>query len=85
MAHVDKIPVNSVTLKLSLRFWVLKKIFIYSSEIQREKQRQRQREKQAPYREPDAGLDPRTGIMPEPKAEAKPLRHPTQASLSLRF
>ena len=28
-------------------------------EKERERQRHRQREKQAPYREPDAGLDPR--------------------------
>ena len=27
---------------------------------ERERQRHRQREKQAPYREPDAGLDPRS-------------------------
>ena len=30
------------------------------TEREREKQRHRQREKQAPYREPDAGLDPRS-------------------------
>ena len=39
----------------------------------------RQREKQAPFREPDAGLNPRTlGSLPEPKAEAdaQPLSHP---------
>ena len=40
-------------------------------------QRQGQREKQAPCREPDAELDPRTpGSRPEPKAEAQPLSHP---------
>ena len=39
--------------------------------------RDRQREKQAPYGEPDAGLDPRTpGSRPEPKADAQPLSHP---------
>ena len=33
-------------------------------------------EKQAPYREPDVGLDPQTpGSCPGPKAEAKPLSH----------
>ena len=43
----------------------------------REKQRQRQREKQAPCREPNAGLDPRSpGSHPGPKAGAKPLSHP---------
>ena len=37
-------------------------------ERERESQRPRQREKQAPYREPDAGLDPRSpGSCPGPK------------------
>ena len=40
-------------------------------------QRHRQREKQAPYREPDAELYPRTlGSQAEPKADTQPLRHP---------
>ena len=44
---------------------------------ERERQRHRQREKQAPCREPDVGLDPRTlGSRPEPKADAQPLGHP---------
>ena len=43
----------------------------------RKRQRHRQREKQAPQREPDAGLDPRTlGSHPKPKAEAQPLSYP---------
>ena len=43
----------------------------------RERQRHRQREKQAPYREPDMGLEPRTpGSHPGLKAGAKPLSHP---------
>ena len=34
-------------------------------------------EKQAPCRELDVGLDPRTpGSQPEPKADAQPLSHP---------
>ena len=42
-----------------------------------QRQRHRQREKQAPYWEPDVGLDPRTpGSHPRPKAGAKPLSHP---------
>ena len=42
-----------------------------------EGQRHRQREKQAPCREPDAGLEPRTpGSRPEPKADAQLLSHP---------
>ena len=41
-----------------------------------QRQRHRQKEKQAPYGEPDAGLDLRTpGSCPEPKADAQPLSH----------
>ena len=37
----------------------------------RERQRNREREKQAPCRDPDVGLDPRTpGSSPEQKADA---------------
>ena len=44
-------------------------LFIHERQRQRERQKHRQREKQAPCREPDAGLDPRTpGSHPEPKA-----------------
>ena len=43
----------------------------------RERHRHRQREKQAPCQEPDTGLDPGTpGLLPGPKAGAKPLSHP---------
>ena len=46
-------------------------------DTQRKRQRHRQREKQAPCREPDVRLDPRTlGSCPEPKADAQPLSHP---------
>ena len=49
-----------------------KKVTLLISE-QRKRQRHRQREKQTPYREPDAGLDPRTpGSCPELKADAQP-------------
>ena len=42
-----------------------------------ERERERQREKQAPWGEPDMGLDPGTpGLRPGPKAGAKPLSHP---------
>ena len=42
-----------------------------------ERQRHRRREKQAPCREPDAGLDPRTpGSRPGLMAGAKPLSYP---------
>ena len=41
------------------------------------KQRHKQRKKWAPYRKPNAGLNPRTpGSCPEPKADAQPLSHP---------
>ena len=44
---------------------------------ERQRQRHRQWEKQAPWREPDVGLDPGTpGSHPGPKAGAKPLSHP---------
>ena len=42
-----------------------------------QRERVRQREKQAPCREPEAELDPRTpGSRPEPKADTQPLSHP---------
>ena len=45
---------------------------------------ERQREKQAPYREPDVGLDPRTPRShPGPKAGTKPLSHPGNPPASL--
>ena len=45
-------------------------------DTERERQRHRQREKQAPGREPDVGLDPRTPAPhPRPKASTKPLSH----------
>ena len=41
-----------------------------------ERQRHRQRVKQAPWEEPNAGLNPRTlGSQPEWKADAQPLSH----------
>ena len=41
------------------------------------RERHRQRGKQAPQREPDAGLYPRTlGSRPEPKADTQPLSCP---------
>ena len=43
----------------------------------RDTNRERQREKQAPYREPDVGLDPGTpGSHPGPKASIQLLSHP---------
>ena len=46
-------------------------------ERERERQRHRQREKQAPCREPNVGLDPRTsGPHPGLKAGTKLLNHP---------
>ena len=47
-------------------------------ETEREREAETQAEgKQAPRKEPDAGLDPRTpGSHPEPKADAQPLSPP---------
>ena len=43
----------------------------------RQKQRQKHKEMQAPCREPDAGLDPKTpGSHLEPKTGAQPMSHP---------
>ena len=51
------------------------KDFIYL--FMKDRERERQRKKQAPCREPDAELDPRTmGSRPEPKEEAQLLSHP---------
>ena len=48
-------------------------LFIHEKQRERERQRHRRREKQASFREPNAGLDPRTpGSHPEPK---KTLNH----------
>ena len=45
------------------------KFHLFIHERHRTRQRHRQREKQAPYREPEAELDPRTlRSRPEPKA-----------------
>ena len=47
--------------------------------MERERQRHRQREKQAPCREPDVGLDPRSRvsrITPWAEGGAKLLSHP---------
>ena len=56
-------------------------------EKERERQRHRQREKQAPCREPDVGLDPRSpGSCPEPKARrstTEPPRHPKDHTLNV--
>ena len=47
------------------------------TERERERQRHRQREKQAPCREPDEGLNPRTlRSRPESKADTHPLSYP---------
>ena len=52
----------------------------------RERQRHRQREKQAPHREVDVGLDPRTlGSCPELEADAQPLSHPGVPTLCVFY
>ena len=52
-------------------------MYVFMRDTHRERQRHRQREKQAPWREPNVGLNLRTpGSCPEPKADAQPLSHP---------
>ena len=78
-----KVPINTVLFftKFSSERFIL--LFIYKDfiylfirdtererERERERQRHRQREKQAPCRDPDVGLDPRSpGSGPGPMAE----------------
>ena len=65
-------------------FIFFKILFIYSRGTQKERQRHRQKEKQAPLREPNVGLNPRTQeSQPEPKADAQPTSHPDAPSCSL--
>ena len=46
-------------------------------DTEKEAETQEERDKQAPCREPDVGLDPRTpGSCPGPKADAQLLSHP---------
>ena len=57
-------------------------IYLFTRDTERERQRHRQREKQAPCREPDVGLNPRSpGSCPGLKADAQPLSHPGIPSL----
>ena len=62
-------------------------------DTERERERERERkaetqaegEKQAPCRQPDVGLDPRTpGSCPGPKAGTKPLSHPGISDIFLK-
>ena len=58
-------------------------MFLFTRETEREAGH-RQREKQAPHREPDVGLDPRTRIMPRGRhSTPEPPRHPLILSPSL--
>ena len=53
-------------------------VYLFMRDTQREREAETQAEgKQAPCREPDVGLDPRSpGSRPGPTAGAKPLSHP---------
>ena len=52
-------------------------MILFMRERERERQKIRQREKQAPHQEADVAFDSGPpGSHPEPKAGAKPLRHP---------
>ena len=58
---------------------------LFMRDTERERRRHRQREKQAPCREPDVGLDPKTpGSCPGLKAGAKPLSHPGIPTLMIK-
>ena len=56
-------------------FRIFLKDFIYLFMRDTERGRNRQREKQAPHREPDAELDPRT-LRSQHEPKAQPLSHP---------
>ena len=61
--------------RLAFVFWGLR-FYLFFHERHRERQRHMQRENQAPLREPDVGLDPRTpGSRPESNTDAQPLSH----------
>ena len=48
-------------------------MYLFMRDTQRERQRNKRRKKEAPCREPDVGLDPRTlGSGPEPEADTQP-------------
>ena len=73
VAQLWEKSIIQINLRLGFFFKIL---LIYSWETHRERQRPRQREKQAPLREPNTELDPRTpGSWPEPKGDAQPLSH----------
>ena len=67
-------------IRFKCKFNFLKRVFIkkrFFYLFLKDGERERQREKQAPCRELDSGLDPRTpGSRPGPKAGAQPLSHP---------
>ena len=56
---IQRFPIVFKTSK-SLLFFKRVYLFIHDRHEERERQRHRQGEKQAPCREPDVGLDPRT-------------------------
>ena len=70
-------PDGQMSLLYSFLFFFFKDfIYLFMRDTQKE-QRHGKREKQAPSREPDVELDPRTpGSHPEPEADAQPLSHP---------
>ena len=78
MCHLIKL-INLNKQSFSTKLFFLKIIYLFMRDTQKERegQRHRQREKQAPCREPDVRLDPRSpGSLPGPKAGAQPLSHP---------
>ena len=58
--------------------YFLRRFYLFTHERHRKRQRHKQKEKQAPWGEPDVGLDPRTlGSQPELKADTQSLSHPS--------
>ena len=67
----NRLYLNQENSRIVFICFSFKKDFIYLFMRDTERQKHRQREKQAPCRELDMGLNPRTlGSQPEPKADA---------------
>ena len=65
-----------ILLQLHDFLFLFSRFYLFMRDTERERQRHRWKEKQAPYREPDAGLNPGTqGSWPELKTDAQLLSH----------
>ena len=76
LPHLPHVVEEHTVHKLGDFFFFLR-FYLFTHERHRERQRHGQKDKQAPCREPNVGLDPRTpGSEPEPRADVHPLSHP---------